>query len=207
MIAPERTRYLAEIAETLREYRAQALEQTARARRAWAVAQALAELGEESPEVDAYPETLPEEGATSSEILALRRAYNGLLGGLDPELVRQLAAWPRTRERYRRESQSYEIRGREIPIANHVETLAGLSVPRVAVPELDDWGARARFLAFENLPGRFPFTSGVFPFKRTEEEEPARMFAGEGTPERTNRRFHLLCQGQPARRLSRRSTA
>ena len=209
MIAPERTRYLAEIAETLREYRAQALEQTARARRAWAVAQALAELGEESPElgeespeVDAYPETLPEEGATSSEILALRRAYNGLLGGLDPELVRQLAAWPRTRERYRRESQSYEIRGREIPIANHVETLAGLSVPRVAVPELDDWGARARFLAFENLPGRFPFTSGVFPFKRTEEEEPARMFAGEGTPERTNRRFHLLCQGQPARRLS-----
>ena len=216
MIAPERTRYLAEIAETLRAYRARALEQAERARRAWAVAQALEELSEESPKLgeespklskesregDAYPEALTEEGVASPEILALRRTYNRLLAELDPELVRELAAWPRVRERYRRESQSYEVRGRDIPIANHVETLAGLSVPRVAVPELDDWGERARFLAFENLPGHFPFTSGVFPFKRTEEEDPARMFAGEGTPERTNRRFHLLCRGQPARRLS-----
>ncbi len=202
LIPAERTRYLAEIAETLRAYRSRAVEQAETARRAWAVAQALEELGDEPLEGDAYPETPAEEDATAGEILALRRRYNALIGELEPALLRQLADWPQRRERYRSESQSYEVRGREIPIANHVETLAGLSVPRVAVPELRDWGERACFLAFENLPGYFPFTSGVFPFKRTEEEETARMFAGEGIPERTNRRFHLLCQGQPARRLS-----
>src|SRR3546814_7424429 len=81
------------------------------------------------------------------------------------------------------------------------ESLSGTLVPRVALPRFDDHGTLRRFLRSENLPGRFPFTAGVFPFKR-DEEDPARMFAGEGDAFRTNKRFHLLAEGQPATRLS-----
>ena len=93
------------------------------------------------------------------------------------------------------------MRGRAIPVENHVETLSGSQVPRVALPAIEEWGAALRFLRRENVPGAFPFTAGVFPFKR-EDEEPTRMFAGEGTPERTNWRFHLLAAGQGTARLS-----
>ncbi len=211
LIPAERGRYLAEIAELVRGYRSRALDQAASARRAWGIAQALEELGDERPELGVSQAAVqaPQgavsrapQGAVSDTILSLRRRYDELAGELEDGLRRDLANWPRTRERYRAGSQSYRVRERDIPIANWTETLSGLAVPRVAVPDLDDWGARVRYLAFENLPGPFPFTSGVFPFKRTGEEDLARMFAGEGTPERTNRRFHLLCRGQPAVRLS-----
>ncbi|MEE9281804.1 MAG: methylmalonyl-CoA mutase family protein [Myxococcota bacterium] len=185
LIPLERSRYLAEITETLRAYRERSQAQADLARRAGAVGRALEELGE-----------------SEGDVAALRARYEELVAQLDPGLRQGLEDWPDLRERYRGESQSYEVRGREISVENRVETLAGLSVPRVAVPELEDWGDRARYLAFENLPGRFPFTSGIFPFKRTHDEDPTRMFAGEGTPERTNGRFHLLCRGQPAVRLS-----
>jgi methylmalonyl-CoA mutase len=203
LIAPERTRYLAEIAESIREYRSRVLGQSAHASSAWGVARALEALGDELPEPGArYSDAQTADAEAASEVLALRRSYNDFVGRLDPELRSGLADWPRTRESYRGKTQSYEVRGREIPIENQVETLSGLHVPRVAVPDLEDWGERARYLAFENLPGRFPFTSGAFPFKRTGEEDTARMFAGEGTPERTNQRFHLLSRSQPAVRLS-----
>ncbi len=185
LIPLERTRYLAELAETVRTYRERSQAQADLARRAGAVARALEELGD-----------------AEGDLAALRARYDELMAQLDPGLRQGLEDWPGTRDRYRGKSQSYEVRGREIPVENRVETLAGLSVPRVAVPELEDWGDRARYLAFENLPGHFPFTSGIFPFKRTGDEDPTRMFAGEGTPERTNGRFHLLCRGQPAVRLS-----
>ena len=93
------------------------------------------------------------------------------------------------------------MRGRPIRVANRSQTLARTPLAKVALPRSESWGELARYLRRENLPGHFPFTAGVFPFKR-ESEDPARMFAGEGTPERTNRRFHLLCAGQPAVRIS-----
>ena len=120
---------------------------------------------------------------------------------LDSALHEALESWPETRARYAAAQQHYQVRGREIEQPNHFQTLSGTPLPRVALPEGADWGALALYLRQENLPGRFPFTAGVFPFKRSE-EEPARMFAGEGGPERSNRRFHLLAQGQPATRLS-----
>ncbi|MCG8587772.1 MAG: methylmalonyl-CoA mutase family protein, partial [Proteobacteria bacterium] len=132
---------------------------------------------------------------------ALRQRYNEALAELEPELREGLAGWDEVRERYRAEQQSYPVRGRDISVTNHVETLAQTRVPKVALPRTDDWGELARYFRSENRPGHFPFTSGVFPFKR-ENEDPARMFAGEGGPERTNRRFHLVAAGQPAARLS-----
>jgi methylmalonyl-CoA mutase len=105
------------------------------------------------------------------------------------------------RERYAAESQTYEVRERSIRVDNQLKTLSGTRVPKVALPRTGEWGELVRYFRRENLPGRFPFTAGVFPFRR-ESEDPARMFAGEGTPERTNRRFHLLCRGQSAARLS-----
>src|SRR5205085_7042826 len=109
--------------------------------------------------------------------------------------------WPQTRSRYQADEQSYEVRGKEIRVKNHTETISHSKVPKVALPKAREWGELARFLRAENLPGSFPFTAGVFPFKR-EGEDPARMFAGEGDPFRTNRRFKLLAADAPATRLS-----
>jgi methylmalonyl-CoA mutase len=95
----------------------------------------------------------------------------------------------------------YHVRGREIRVPLHEETLSHTLIPKVAVPRYRSWGDRLRWLLQENVPGEFPFTAGVYPFKRAE-EDPARMFAGEGPPEQTNRRFHYLAAGMPAKRLS-----
>jgi methylmalonyl-CoA mutase len=112
-----------------------------------------------------------------------------------------LAAWPATRARYAEPTQEYEVRGEKLRVENFAETLSQTRLPKVALPRTREAGELLRFLRFENLPGRFPFTAGVFPFSR-ESEDPARMFAGEGAPERTNRRFHLLTSAQPSARLS-----
>jgi len=183
LVPAARRRYLAEIAETVRAYRAKADAEAERASDAWALDRALAALGD------------------APESAALREKRDAALASLPEEARADLAAWPALRERYGAETQSYEVRGRAIPVANHVETLSGSQVPRVALPAIEEWGAALRFLRRENVPGAFPFTAGVFPFKR-EDEEPTRMFAGEGTPERTNRRFHLLAAGQGVARLS-----
>jgi methylmalonyl-CoA mutase len=183
LIPGARGRYLAEIAAAVRGYHARSEAQAERAADAWACERALAAL-------PAGPAQAP-----------LREAREAALAALDPELRRELEGWAQTRARYEAETQTYEVRGRTLRVANRSETLARTWLPKVALPRSTGWGELARYLRGENLPGRFPFTAGVFPFKR-ESEDPARMFAGEGTPERTNRRFHLLCAGQPAARLS-----
>ncbi len=184
IVPAERTRYLAEIAKTVRDYRARAQKDAGAARRAYALAEAEKLLGDSPARAE----------------VAKRRDQE--LGSLTPDSRAELERWPETRARYGAQQQTYEVRGRDIPVQNHVVSLSGVPLPRVALPATDEWGEVTRFTALENLPGRFPFTAGVFPFKRTGEEDPARMFAGEGPPERTNRRFHLLSHGQPAVRLS-----
>jgi methylmalonyl-CoA mutase len=141
-------------------------------------------------------------GAVSGpEAAPLVAARDAALAELGPGLAEALRGWPDVRARYAADTQSYQVRGRAIDVANHVETLSHTRLPKVALPRARDWGELTRFLRGENLPGQFPFTAGVFPFKR-EDEDPTRMFAGEGTPERTNRRFHLVSRGMPAARLS-----
>jgi methylmalonyl-CoA mutase len=183
LIPAARSRYLAEIAAAVRGFHAETERQAGRAADAWACERALAAVSDPA--------------ATE----ALREAREAALAELDQGLRGELAAWPETRARYQAETQSYQVRGQTLRVANRSETLARTPLSKVALPRSESWGELARYLRRENLPGRFPFTAGVFPFKR-ESEEPARMFAGEGTPERTNRRFHLLCAGQPAVRLS-----
>ncbi len=201
LIPPKQIRYLAEIAETVRGYRQHARQQSESARKAQGIGVALSALGE-PPAKHAEAIPVSELVEAQPDRVTLKQRYNDELDQLAPDLRAQLARWPKTREAYRAEKQSYTVRDKEIPTINHVESLAGLKIPRVCVPDGEDWGELTRYLALENLPGHFPFAAGVFPFKRTSEEDPARMFAGEGTPERTNRRFHLLSQGQPAVRLS-----
>ena len=202
LIASSRVRYLAEIAETLRAYRAETERQAESAARADGIARALRDLGDEVPPVaTAYPPPAQARSADDPAVATLRSRYGAALESLAPELRSALSEWPATRERYEAEHQEYQVRGKAIRVENRTTTLSGTSLPKVALPRTRDWGELARYLRLENLPGHFPFSAGVFPFKRAN-EDPARMFAGEGGPEDTNRRFHLVSQGQPASRLS-----
>jgi methylmalonyl-CoA mutase len=133
--------------------------------------------------------------------VTLRQRYNAALDALDPHCVKLLREWPGRMRAARTEKYSYTVRGREVTGDNFTESLSRLSIPKLGLPRFRDWGDQLRWLLEENLPGHYPYTAGVYPYRRSG-EDPARMFAGEGGPERTNRRFHLLSHGQPATRLS-----
>src|SRR5690625_3435127 len=120
---------------------------------------------------------------------------------LTNESKKLLDSWDETKEAYAKEQMSFQVRDRDVAGETVTESLAGLKIPKVAFPNFSDWGERLKWLMTENVPGAFPFTAGVYPFKR-EGEDPTRQFAGEGTPERTNRRFHYLSEGEQAKRLS-----
>ncbi len=179
-----RARYLAEIAETVRGYHATTEDQASIARR-------VQHLGTAA-------EMLAAQGADTTEVLALRESQEL---ELQREVASLLQAWPDVREQYTQEELVVTVRDTELHTNLWKDTLSGSRIPRVALPRTEDSGELVRYLREENLPGSYPFTSGVFPFKR-DGEAPARMFAGEGDAFRTNRRFHLLSSGQPATRLS-----
>ncbi len=180
VLPPGRVRYLADIATTVREYHARTAEQSAAARKAQ---QLVAVSGQ-----------LPADGAAKAEVDKLRVDAEG---ALDRDTAELLEGWPATVEAYRSDTVAAGGGTHEM----FRTTLSGTRVPRVSLPRTDDHGELVGWLREENLPGRFPFTAGVFPFKR-QGEDPARMFAGEGDAFRTNRRFKLLSEGQPATRLS-----
>ncbi|MSO20455.1 MAG: methylmalonyl-CoA mutase [Acidobacteria bacterium] len=190
LIDPARDRYLAEIADTVRAYH----QETER-------------LAERAADARAIERTISMVGAQIGATASVEGGRNlddyraAALAELDPQLRQQLEAWPGVRASYESEEQFYTVRGKQIPVANHAETLSHSKVPKVALPRTSDWGELTRYLRSENLPGRFPFTAGVYPFKR-QDESPVRMFAGEGPPESTNRRFHYLAKNQDAARLS-----
>jgi methylmalonyl-CoA mutase len=164
LIADGRERYLSDVVEAVRGYRTRTEAQARAAREAQGLAQAEAALAD-----------------AREAAAAVRAKREARLAALEPALRSALESWPAERARYEAERQQYDVRGRAVEAENHVETLSGTRLPRVALPRGEDWGELARYLRSENLPGRFPFTAGVFPFKRPE-EEPARMFAGEGPP-------------------------
>jgi methylmalonyl-CoA mutase len=134
-------------------------------------------------------------------LILLRQRYDSAISELSENAVGLLKSWPERKAGLRTPQYSYEVRGREINGANFKESLSRLMIPKIGIPRDADWGELLSFLMRENLPGSYPYTAGVFPYRRAG-EDPIRMFAGEGTPERTNRRFHLLAHGQPAVRLS-----
>jgi methylmalonyl-CoA mutase len=177
VVPTERTRYLAEIVEANRHYDTWAIEQSE-------IAETLYRL-----------EGAREQGAEVGDLVTEVEER------LDAENRRALDHWEAMIAEYSGTEFIYHVRGREIRVPLHEETLSHTRVPKVAVPRYRSWGDRLRWLLQENVPGEFPYTAGVFPFKRGE-EDPARMFAGEGPPEQTNRRFHYLAAGMPAKRLS-----
>ena len=200
LIPAARARYLAEIAEDGRAAQREAETRAEAARRAQACYRALETLGDEPPApLDPYPDGHPAAG--DQTLATLRARYNEALGALGSDCVGALKDWPRRREGVQAETYRYRVRDREITGENYHESLSHLAIPKIAPPVTEDWGELTRFLLRENLPGEYPYTAGVYPFRR-EQEDPTRMFAGEGTPERTNRRFHYLSAGQPATRLS-----
>jgi methylmalonyl-CoA mutase len=154
--------------------------------------------GDATEDVGAAPS--PRSGAETSCLL-LRQRYNAQLAELSAEAVQLLKDWPARKEGIRTDEYSYEVRGKKITGANYRESLSRLQIPKIGMPRDADWGALLSFLMRENLPGAYPYTAGVYPYRRTQ-EDPIRMFAGEGTPERTNRRFHYVSRGHPAARLS-----
>ena len=189
VIPPRRQRYLGEVAESCRSYRSWAEEQVELARK-WGEAVGVRR------QVEAWN---PDDHDVISQ--RLDEMVEHWWGRLDARCRRVLEEWDDLAERYSAETFTYQVRGRDIAAPLFRSSLSGTRIPRVALPKTKDPGERLRFALLENLPGYFPYTAGVFPFKRAN-EDPTRMFAGEGSPERTNRRFHLVSEGLPARRLS-----
>ncbi|SFT16668.1 fused isobutyryl-CoA mutase/GTPase IcmF [Paenibacillus sp. BC26] len=186
IIPDERSGYLSEIVQTVRRYNRLTAEQAAAARMCYRIdgaIEAARSVGDES--------ALP-------SLERLRDAHYGKLSEASRSMLQQ---WPAIAEAYRAQTLTTTIRGQTITNELYTKSLSGLDIPRVAVPSYEDWGQLIHWTYRENRPGEFPYTAGVFPFKR-EGEDPKRQFAGEGTPERTNRRFHYLSKGEQAKRLS-----
>jgi len=201
LIPGNRVRYLAEIAEQGRRINAGVEKLAEFAANAQHCFEALKAIGDPAlpGELEAYPEA--DLAPDSHTNVPLRAHYNQALAELGGEPIGLLRNWTQRIDAITGETFSYTVRGREITGSNYRESLSQQQIPKIAPPRFDGWGDRLRFLMKENLPGSYPYTAGVFPYRR-EGEDPTRMFAGEGPPERTNRRFHYLSQGQPAARLS-----
>ncbi len=207
IIPPERSGYLREIVDTCRRVRCETEEQVRVARTLYQLVGARAVLCAHQGEGDfadlwhlfeaVVAGSLPPEPGLADLDAEIRR----LAHQLSPASRTALATWPKLRQDYAGECFTYRVRDREVTVALTSTSLAGTPIPKVVLPETEDWGEILRFLLRENVPGAYPYTAGVFPFKR-QEELPTRMFAGEGGPERTNTRFHFLRAGQPFARLS-----
>ncbi len=202
MIPGARVRYLAEIAEQGREINARADNQAETASRAQHCFEALRLVDDPllPVELDPYPADALTDGSDRS-LLVLRQRYQEAIADLGAESLELLREWPERKAGVKSERYSYTVRGREITGNNYRESLSHQQIPKIAAPGYTDWGELLRFLLRENLPGAYPYTGGVYPYRRLG-EDPTRMFAGEGTPEKTNRRFHYLSRGQDAARLS-----
>ena len=187
IIPPDRTRYLAEIAESSQEYNE------------WVDAQC--KIAQQMFQVRGTIDAIKEHTPNPSQEESLEDIYKHLEGHLHPECKRLLNEWPETVKKYKADDFIYKVRDKEIRQPLFYTSLSQLKVPKISLPRYEAWGDILRWLLTENVPGEFPYTAGVFPIKR-EGEDPTRMFAGEGGPERTNKRFHYVSLGQPAHRLS-----
>ncbi|MCP5052832.1 MAG: methylmalonyl-CoA mutase, partial [bacterium] len=191
IIPPNRTRYLAEIAESIRRYNNWVDKQKDVAQKLYGIKQSSNALQEtEVPGIE--KENLQQQ---------LDALYKEVEFNLDGSNKRILENWDAKVKLYKDEYYVFKVRDKEIKVETHTETLSHNKIPKISMPKYTAWGDVLRWNLQENVPGEFPYTAGVFPFKR-EGEDPARMFAGEGGPERTNKRFHYVSNGIPAKRLT-----
>ena len=211
VIPPNRTRYLSEIAESNRTYDQTATTQVEVAQKLYGIFKTISSVAVIKNESETS--LLEKYGINNEEIL--RDAQNDnedflklLIGefdrvkmDLDPYNWEVITGWDEKVNKYKNPVYTFKVRDKEIKIDTHTESLSHTHIPKVALPKYSAWGDILRWTLQENVPGEFPYTSGLYPFKRTG-EDPTRMFAGEGGPERTNRRFHYVSMGLPAKRLS-----
>src|SRR5688572_29133093 len=202
LIPGNRVRYLAEIAEQGRAINSKIESQAETADRAQSYWQSLHDLGDDKlpKALDLFAAEALTEGDDRT-LKTLRQRYNDAIHALSSEALKLLRDWPARLKSITDEVTEYEVRGKKIRVENYRDSLSHQKIPKIAAPTYRSWGELLVFLQKENLPGYYPYTGGVYPYRRSG-EDPIRMFAGEGTPERTNRRFHYLSLGQPAARLS-----
>lgn len=184
IIPPHRNRYLSEISESNRQYNAWVEEQQ-----------------EYTQQLYAIHKTIETVGSSSALAGELKATYEQVKLNIDPRNLQLIEQWPALASRYREPVFTFTVRDKSIGIKTHTPSLAHTEIPKISLPRYEAWGDLLRWTLQENVPGEFPFTAGIYPFKR-EGEDPTRMFAGEGGPERTNRRFHYVSQAMPAKRLS-----
>lgn len=190
IIPPQRIRYLSEIAESNRGYNDWVNEQSLAATKIQSILRSIDLVKAEE-----------KNGAQEQTLASLQTLLDKTYLGLDTQCRHILDNWQSTTQEYKNDFFIYKVRDKEIKVPTYTTSLSQLRIPRVATPKFTDWGDILRWSLQENYPGEFPYAAGVFPFKR-KEEDPTRMFAGEGGPERTNRRFHYVSLGMPANRLS-----
>jgi methylmalonyl-CoA mutase len=203
LIPAARTRYLAEIAADARLTATRIEEQAQAASLADGLYQSLTSLHDAAlpAPFERIAAAALDDASVDATRRQLRTAYNAALDAVGTSGLAELAAWPARVAAATAPTYSYPVRERAVTGENYSESLSRLPLPKLAVPKYRDWGEILRFVCKENLPGGYPYTEGVYPYRR-EEEDPTRMFAGEGAPERTNRRFHYLAGGHGAARLS-----
>ncbi|WP_036379353.1 methylmalonyl-CoA mutase family protein [Muricauda sp. MAR_2010_75] len=213
VIPPSRTRYLSEIAENNRSYDIKSEEQSKIAQQLYGIfitLTSILDMESEKSEKLILDKTGLNEDAVFSKIkndeektLAglLIKEFDKIKMNLLPQNWDTLLKWQEKVNRYKSDVYSFKVRNREVNIKTHTESLSHSQIPKVALPKYKAWGDILQWILQENVPGEFPYTAGLYPFKR-EGEDPTRMFAGEGGPERTNRRFHYVSLDMPAKRLS-----
>ncbi|WP_264565140.1 methylmalonyl-CoA mutase family protein [Flavobacterium sp. N3904] len=213
VIPPHRTRYLSEIAENNRKYDTTALSQEQVAQKLYGIFKTVESVSGKIPvitkagidEDSVLPSALESEkpGMTENKIFLnlLLNQFDKVKMDLDPHNWKMILTWDEKVNKYKNPVYTFKVRDREIKMATHTESLSHTQIPKIALPKYQAWGDILRWCLQENVPGEFPFTAGLYPFKR-EGEDPSRMFAGEGGPERTNKRFHYVSAGLPAKRLS-----
>ena len=189
VIPPERIRYLSEITEAIRRYHRETGEQAEKVRCRWHLLESAGLFGETGGE------------SAAALVAELKRKAEAVSTGLSPETLQLVQSWPVVRKAYSGDEYVYTVRGNELRVPLFTESLSHTRIPKISLPKFQDPGDIYSWLRKENLPGCFPFTGGVFPLKRTN-EDPTRMFAGEGGPLQTNQRFKLLSANYPAKRLS-----
>ncbi len=206
VIPPSRTRYLSEISENNRSYDEKAASQSEVAQKLYGIFKTIESVTGVKLGLNQYG--LDEEdldNATTSENKELtdllKKEFDKVKMDLDPYNWEIITGWDEKVNKYKQPVYSFKVRDKEIKIETHTESLSHTQIPKVALPKYEAWGDILRWCLQENVPGEFPYTAGLYPFKR-QGEDPTRMFAGEGSPERTNRRFHYVSMGLPAKRLS-----
>lgn len=204
VIPPHRTRYLSEIAENNRKYDETALSQVEVAQKLYGIFKTIESVCGNVPQLDKagiIESSLKTTVDNKDFVSLLTKEFDRVKMNLDPYNWEIILTWDEKVNKYKNPVYSFKVRDKEINIATHTESLSHSQIPKVALPKYQAWGDILKWNLQENVPGEFPYASGLYPFKR-EGEDPSRMFAGEGGPERTNKRFHYVSAGLPAKRLS-----